>query len=127
MVIGKAGKAFFIRKEEHQIIDDLFEDADVPAVEAKEQVDLLSMSTLSATPQQLMQMGLKDGENGIIFTVKSRLNGTVNLTGRIFLWDYTTKVVISDIDGTITRSDALGHILPKIGKDWSQHSVCELF
>ena len=127
MVIGKAGKAFFIRKEEHQIIDDLFEDADVPAEEAKEQVDLLSMSTLSATPQQLRQMGLKDGENGIIFTVKSRLNGTVNLTGRIFLWDYTTKVVISDIDGTITRSDALGHILPKIGKDWSQHSVCELF
>ena len=97
MVIGKAGKAFFIRKEEHQIIDDLFEDADVPAEEAKEQVDLLSMSTLSATPQQLIQMGLKDGENGIIFTVKSRLNGTVNLTGRIFLWDYTTKVVISDI------------------------------
>ena len=35
MVIGKAGKAFFIRKEEHQIIDDLFEDADVPAEEAK--------------------------------------------------------------------------------------------
>lgn len=72
-------------------------------------------------------MGLKDGENGIIFTVQSRLNGTVNLSGRIFLWDYTTKVVISDIDGTITRSDALGHILPKIGKDWSQHSVCGLF
>ena len=41
MVIGKAGKAFFIRKEEHQPInDDFFEDEDVPAEEVKEQVEL---------------------------------------------------------------------------------------
>ena len=37
------------------------------------------------------------------------------------------KVVISDIDGTITKSDVLGHILPVIGRDWAQSGVAQLF
>ena len=30
---------------------------------------------------------------------------------KIFLWDHTQKIIISDIDGTITKSDILGQIL----------------
>lgn len=30
---------------------------------------------------------------------------------KIFLWDYTEKIVISDIDGTITKSDIAGQLL----------------
>ena len=33
----------------------------------------------------------------------------------IYLWHHTDTIVISDIDGTITKSDVLGHILPVIG------------
>jgi phosphatidate phosphatase LPIN len=36
-------------------------------------------------------------------------------------------VVISDIDGTITKSDVLGHIMPVIGRDWAQSGVARLF
>ncbi len=90
MIIGKAGKAFFIKKEEQplKLNDDLSDEDDALEEEVKDQVDLLSMSTLSATPEQLLQMGLKVGENLVTFTVKSRLNGTVSLIGRIFLWDF---------------------------------------
>lgn len=35
--------------------------------------------------------------------------------------------MISDIDGTITRSDVLGHLMPFVGKDWSHKGVCEFF
>ena len=35
--------------------------------------------------------------------------------------------MISDIDGTITKSDALGHILTFVGKDWSHAGVAGLF
>lgn len=35
--------------------------------------------------------------------------------------------MVSDIDGTITKSDVLGHILPIIGKDWAQGGVAQLF
>ena len=35
--------------------------------------------------------------------------------------------LISDIDGTITKSDVLGHVLPIIGRDWAQSGVASLF
>ena len=35
--------------------------------------------------------------------------------------------MISDIDGTITKSDVLGHILPVIGQNWAQSGVADLF
>ena len=37
------------------------------------------------------------------------------------------QVVISDIDGTITKSDVLGHLLPVIGRDWAQSGVAHLY
>lgn len=45
----------------------------------------------------------------------------------MFGLDYLAQVVISDIDGTITKSDVLGHILPVIGRDWAQSGVAQLF
>jgi phosphatidate phosphatase LPIN len=36
-------------------------------------------------------------------------------------------VVISDIDGTITKSDALGHILNMVGRDWTHVGVAKLY
>ena len=35
--------------------------------------------------------------------------------------------MISDVDGTITKSDVLGHVLPRFGHDWSHPGICELF
>lgn len=34
--------------------------------------------------------------------------------------------MISDVDGTITRSDVLGHLLPAIGLDWSHPGISQL-
>ena len=45
----------------------------------------------------------------------------------IYLWHHSDKVVISDIDGTITKSDVLGHLLPVIGRDWAQSGVAQLY
>lgn len=43
------------------------------------------------------------------------------------MWDYRTKVVISDVDGTITRSDVMGHVMPRFGNDWSHEGIADLF
>lgn len=70
---------------------------------------------------------LKDGANEIKFTVISDFQGKQEVKGKIVLWDYTTKIVISDVDGTVTRSDVPGHILPRLGMDWSQPNICNLY
>lgn len=43
------------------------------------------------------------------------------------MWNYDTKIIISDVDGTITKSDLLGHLLPRMGRDWSHPGIAKLF
>lgn len=65
--------------------------------------------------------------NELEFSVTTAYQGTSRCKCYVFRWRHTDKVVISDIDGTITKSDVLGHILPMVGKDWAQLGVAELF
>jgi phosphatidate phosphatase LPIN len=37
-----------------------------------------------------------------------KINFVKKLEANIFLWNKNSKIVISDIDGTITKSDVLG-------------------
>lgn len=46
---------------------------------------------------------LKNGPNDVVFSVTTQYQGTCRCEGTIYLWDWDDKVVISDIDGTITR------------------------
>jgi phosphatidate phosphatase LPIN len=43
------------------------------------------------------------------------------------LWDYSKKIIISDVDGTITKSDMLGHVLPLLKLDWSHKGIAKLY
>lgn len=83
--------------------------------------------SLSLPSSELQKLKLQPGKNKITYTIKSRIQGEHTLEGRIYLWDSRDKIVISDIDGTITRSDVLGHILPMVGKDWSHPGVVSLY
>ena len=43
------------------------------------------------------------------------------------MWEGIDKIVVSDIDGTITKSDALGHMFTMIGRDWTHVGVAKLY
>ena len=83
--------------------------------------------TLYLTSEQLRSLNLKKGSNEVEFSVTTAFQGTTTARCHIYLWHHTDKVVISDIDGTITKSDVFGQILPMIGKDWAQSGVAQLF
>ena len=57
-----------------------------------------------------MLEGLVDGENVLTFSVKTRRGGISTLTCMLYLWEPECKIVISDVDGTITRSDVMGQV-----------------
>ncbi|KAG1830376.1 Lipin/Ned1/Smp2-domain-containing protein [Suillus variegatus] len=81
--------------------------------------------TLRLTSDQLKSLDLKPGANTITFSLS---NSTVAAcTARIFVWDSTDLVVVSDIDGTITKSDGLGHVFAMIGRDWTHSGVAKLY
>ncbi|KAJ3158237.1 hypothetical protein HDU86_002946 [Geranomyces michiganensis] len=80
--------------------------------------------SLRLTSEQLKALNLKPGPNTITFTVNQ---SGASVSAKLFLYDYTCKIVISDIDGTITKSDALGHIFTMVGKDWTHSGIASLY
>ena len=60
---------------------------------------------------------LKYGKNIIKFQVLDKKDF---IEGNIFYWSHKEKLVVSDVDGTVTKSDILGHLLPRLGaSDWA--------
>ncbi|SCV04286.1 LANO_0G09274g1_1 [Lachancea nothofagi CBS 11611] len=82
------------------------------------------IKTIRLTSEQLRCLDLKYGENDLSFSVD---NSRATVTAKLFLWRWDVPLVISDIDGTITKSDALGHVFTMIGRDWTHLGVAELF
>ncbi|KAK4543987.1 hypothetical protein LTR36_004761 [Oleoguttula mirabilis] len=78
--------------------------------------------TLRLTSDQLKTLSLKPGANTMAFTVNR-----ATCTAILWYWKHDVPIVISDIDGTITKSDVLGHVLNKIGRDWTHQGVAKLY
>ncbi|NXR40464.1 LPIN3 phosphatase, partial [Zosterops hypoxanthus] len=101
---------------------------DTLAVEASAQKPLQTYKkSLRLSSAQIGRLNLQDGPNEVAFSVTTQYQGTCRCEATIYLWNWNEKVVISDIDGTITKSDALGHILPQLGKDWTHRGIVKLF
>lgn len=79
------------------------------------------------TSEQLASLNLKEGQNMITFTFLTSLWGKQQVDARIYLWKWNTRIVISDVDGTITKSDVLGQVMPLVGRDWTQTGVARFF
>ncbi|KAK9157934.1 hypothetical protein Scep_004508 [Stephania cephalantha] len=85
------------------------------------------MRTNVPTTEQVASLNLKDGQNMITFSFSTRVLGTQQVDAHIYLWKWNARIVISDVDGTITKSDVLGQFMPLVGKDWTQSGVAHLF
>ncbi|KAL2351164.1 Lipin/Ned1/Smp2-domain-containing protein [Cryomyces antarcticus] len=78
--------------------------------------------TLRLSSDQLKTLDLKPGENSMSFSVNR-----ATCHAYMYLWRHDVPIVISDIDGTITKSDALGHVLNMLGRDWTHFGVAKLY
>ncbi|KRX02315.1 Protein kinase-like domain [Pseudocohnilembus persalinus] len=73
----------------------------------------------------LKQFQLKQGSNSIRFELDDKYLGKQVVEGKIYLFNQNTKLVISDIDGTVTKSDILGHLLNSFGMQWFHDDLVE--
>ncbi|KAF5953870.1 hypothetical protein HYC85_006726 [Camellia sinensis] len=79
------------------------------------------------TTEQIASLKLKEGQNMVTFSFSTRVLGMQQVDAHIYLWKWNARIVISDVDGTITKSDVLGQFMPLVGKDWTQSGVARLF
>lgn len=84
---------------------------------------VVKRKTLNPSPEQLMSLPLHHGQNVIEF----QFGASTTIKAYIYVLEWKSRMIISDIDGTVTRSDLLGHLLPPIGVDWTHSGVAQLF
>lgn len=48
-------------------------------------------------------LNLRDGANKVVFSVTTQYQGTCRCEATIYLWNWDDRIIISDIDGTITK------------------------
>ena len=49
------------------------------------------------------QLNLQPGQNEVVFSVTTQYQGTKRCQSHIYLWKHNDKIIVSDIDGTITK------------------------
>ena len=70
------------------------------------------------TTEQLLGLHLNQGVNIAHYVLRE--NPAVNVCGKIYFWNHNSKIVVTDIDGTLTKSDLLGILLFYFGRDWTR-------
>ena len=88
---------------------------------------VIYQKTLLPSSLELEKLNLRDGCNAVKFQVGTSLRGRVEVSCRVYLWPCDAVLAISDIDGTITKSDVIGHIAAYFGKDWTHEGLCSLY
>ncbi|KAL9667766.1 hypothetical protein QQ045_002131 [Rhodiola kirilowii] len=100
---------------------------DGDTVERNSKVTKKKIKTVIPTSEQLASLNLKEGRNEVTFTFSTAMLGDQKVDAKIYVWKWNARIVISDVDGTITRSDVLGQVMPLVGMDWSHIGVAQLF
>ena len=81
------------------------------------------MKKSSKIPSDILEkFELKPDMNEIEFIVDG-----FTIKSNIYLWNYKDKIVISDFDGTVTRSDVIGQIGVYFGIDWTHKYIAQLY
>ncbi|RNF10824.1 putative lipin [Trypanosoma rangeli] len=95
---------------------------------SEEESDMVYFTrTLIPTEADLRKLNLVGGHNKVRYITYSSLRGEVAVEANVYLWDSTDRLVVSDVDGTITKSDLWGHLMPLLGRDWTHSGICSLY
>jgi len=124
MTLDSEGRGYFSknakngRKKQYRFWSALFGVRD-PAAKHK---------TTTATNSQLSELKLQPGKNSVEYKVVTSTGTVVTIEASIHLVNSTAKIVITDIDGTVTKSDVNGFLLPALGiSDWKHNGVVQLY
>jgi len=122
MTLDSEGRAYFSKikttRQSYNFWPALFGVSDPPS----------NQMTDRPTSGQLEQLNLDLGRSSLEFYVVTSLGSLVSIPASIFYLRRNSKLVISDIDGTITRSNVRGFLLPALGiSDWKHDGVVQLY
>ena len=139
MKLSKSGDAYFsLEKIDKYILDqsnikikdnenDYYIDMNINDINNNKN----KLSSLFPSEDQIKKMDLNIGINEVCFAIETYLGGIQVLKSNIYFYkcdlsNKNIKFILWDIDGTITKSDVLGALLPRFGFSWNHDNVIEL-
>lgn len=72
-------------------------------MQQERKIRLSLIVALIAYPNKQEKLNLREGPNKVMFSVTTQYQGTCRCEATIYLWNWDDRIVISDIDGTITK------------------------
>lgn len=106
-------------------------DGRLPGASAQPMTDLTKRNQANPrVPYDLFEgVPLHPGRNEIRYVFNGNWGKEYTIASRLFFYPHQKhyRVIVSDIDGTVTRSDVLGHLMPLVGHDWAHDGICQLF
>ncbi|KAL9645169.1 hypothetical protein ABK040_002372 [Willaertia magna] len=70
---------------------------------------------------------LDSGKPNVIVFVDYSTPTPLKIFGNIYEFSIYDKIIISDVDGTVTKSDILGQLYYKMGKDYTHGGIAKLY
>jgi hypothetical protein len=116
-----ADEADSVARSGASVISD--DNSEVGGYETDSSYESSFVKSLQPSSEQLKLLHLRSGANDISFVAQ---NGEA-VSATLYLWTSESKIVISDIDGTITKSDVRGHLYNLVGWDWTHAGVAQLY
>ena len=107
-------------------LDEMITYNDLGRVSIDEAIFKNKYKSFFPSSNQLKNLNLKEGKNEILYVCKTFSGGIQTVKSFIYLYKSNIKLIITDIDGTITKSDILGNILPIFNIDWSHEKITDL-
>lgn len=83
-----------------------------------------TVEELTPSPQDAVLLKLNSEWHTIRYL---RVLNNEESSANLYKWHYLDKVVITDVDGTITKSDLRGHLYTKLGYDYTHDGIAKLF
>eukprot|EP01059_Diplonema_ambulator_P033423 TRINITY_DN6975_c0_g5_i1.p1 TRINITY_DN6975_c0_g5~~TRINITY_DN6975_c0_g5_i1.p1 ORF type:complete len:527 (+),score=93.00 TRINITY_DN6975_c0_g5_i1:97-1677(+) len=135
MVVGANGECEFVAlkdvpeqyRESEEAGDDEDDESEILDKEQRYLSHKTQPSQTTPPHDVLVKMNLVVGRNDIKFLVSSRMRGTQVLYCRAYLVPHDKKIVISDVDGTITKSNVGGQIAGFLKKDFSHPGIAKFY
>eukprot|EP00477_Mikrocytos_mackini_P001901 GAHX01002066.1.p1 GENE.GAHX01002066.1~~GAHX01002066.1.p1 ORF type:complete len:496 (+),score=96.36 GAHX01002066.1:68-1555(+) len=122
----------FISREDNSLDDSLEKSTGMFNWKKKEEKEdtatKSSRKVILAPTNYLEKMNLKEGKNVIRFALIFSPGNETSIESHIFFYASDDKFIVSDIDGTITKSDLIGHMAPFVGMSyWINEKLLTLF
>lgn len=130
LVFDKELTQFSLSKMAHSEVEDKLPLLPQPSKKSEQPKEKPSTFKSLKPPEEFWkELKLSEGENSLEFVFKGNLDKEYRFTSRIYYYDYKPyrRIIVSDIDGTITRSDILGHLMPFVFQDWSHEGIAKFY